>query len=76
LNLFLSQEEVKQLLGLEHELFYVKDGLINEVKRYGTVTVFTGVPELIYGTVPAPTYVALEACDVPFSSVALANYVP
>ena len=33
LNLFLSQEEVKQLLGLEHELFYVKDGLINEVKE-------------------------------------------
>ena len=30
-NLFLSQEEVKQLLGLENELFYVRDGKINEV---------------------------------------------
>ncbi len=30
-NLLLSQEEVKQLLGLDNELFYVKDGQINQV---------------------------------------------
>jgi hypothetical protein len=32
-NLLLSQEEVKQLLGLDNELFYVKDGQINQVTR-------------------------------------------
>ena len=31
LNLFLSQYEVKRLLGLENELYYVRDGTINKV---------------------------------------------
>ena len=30
LNLFLSTEETKRLLGLEKELFYVRDGTINK----------------------------------------------
>jgi WIF domain len=33
-NLYLSQEEVKQLLGLENELYYVRDGKINEVTPF------------------------------------------
>jgi len=36
-NLLLSQDEVKQLLGLDKELYYVKDGQINQVwYRFGT----------------------------------------
>ena len=30
LNLFLSTEEMKKLLGLEKELYYVRDGTINK----------------------------------------------
>jgi len=30
LNLFLTQSEVKRLLGLENELYYVRDGTINQ----------------------------------------------
>ena len=30
LNLYLSDREVKRLLGLEKELYYVRDGIVNK----------------------------------------------
>lgn len=45
-NLFISAKEVKKLMGLEIELFYVKDGIVNNYAVGYGLNVNSSIEEL------------------------------
>ena len=56
LNLFLSTEEMKRLLGLEKELFYVRDGTVNKYALGFLIPVPSYVDSLEFvWSAPAPS---------------------
>lgn len=46
LNLYLNQQEVRKLLGLEAELYYVRDGVVNEYALHFIVPVHAEIDSL------------------------------
>merc|ERR1719365_320972 len=59
-NLFLSTQEMKRLLGLENELFYVTDGRVNKYAMGFVIPVPSTVSALHFtwhsGTASSPSY--------------------
>jgi len=59
-NLYLSTQEMKRLLGLENELYYVTEGRVNKYAMGFVIPVPTSVSELHFtwhsGAPPSPTY--------------------
>ncbi|XP_067011105.2 tyrosine-protein kinase Dnt [Anabrus simplex] len=86
LNVYLSQSEVKRLLGLTAELFYVREGVINEYALNFIVPVPAAIPTLhftwqsLMGQ-PLPYVIEVEVSDLealgnPALNVSLTGYVP
>jgi len=61
LNLFLSQREVRRLLGLSAELYYVREGVINEYALNFVVPVPANIHDLFF------TWQALGDKPLPYS---------
>ncbi|XP_049857985.1 tyrosine-protein kinase Dnt-like [Schistocerca gregaria] len=69
LNLYLSQPEVRRLLGLEAELFYVRDGMVNTYALNFVVPVHPGIESLHFtwqslAGRPLPYEVSVWASDL------------
>lgn len=61
LNLFLSTQEMKKLLGLGNELYYVRDGTINKYAMGFVIPVPSSVTSLHFTwSASKPTYYSLE----------------
>ncbi|XP_031625418.1 tyrosine-protein kinase Dnt [Contarinia nasturtii] len=69
LNLFLNQHEVMRLLGLSAELYYVRDGLVNEYALHFTVPVPGNIHDITFtwqslAGRPLPYKINIESSDL------------